>query len=145
VNLADVTQALSNAFDDEFADEFPVRYENRVFDPPDGSAPWLGLTIVERLSEQATHGVAPNRRWQRTCAARVEVYTPPEGASAASTFGSGIKPTVDLAERVRRFFEGKSISGAKFRAASISTPTSDSDGRWVQRIVDCPFYFQERA
>lgn len=140
MNLATVTQALYGAFMDAWSST-PVAAENEIFETEPS---WVRLTVRELASEQQTLGPKRARRFRRDCAVYVQVFTPAEGAFL--DVKGGVRAGLELAEDVRRFFEGESISAAKFHAATVTRERLDAEtGRWLTLLVTCPFYFHETA
>lgn len=151
MNLAQVSEALHQAFATAWAASAfasaPIDFENELFTPPDGSAPWVRLTISEFDTRQKTMGVAPNRRWRRDVNVFVQCFAPVEGSVQGMAGNGGSKKVAAMAEVARRCFEGKTISTAKFRAATVGNARLDPDsqGRWIMRLVTAPFFFMETA
>lgn len=141
MNLQGVTQALCNAFLAEFGEDTPVAFDNEVLQT---EPTWMRMRVVELASEQKTLGRKGNRKFQRDCAVLVQVFEPAEGRVDGE---GGVHGVLGLAEQVRRFFEGETISGAKFHAGGIGPDRLDADsgGRWTVQLVTVPFYFQETA
>lgn len=140
MNVAQVTQALYAAFIDSWSST-PVAAENEVFD---AEPSWVRLSVREQVSEQQTLGPKGARRFRRECAVYVQVFTPAEGAFIDAA--GGVRSGLELAEDVRRFFEGETISAAKFHAVTVSRERLDpATGRWLVILVTCPFYFMETA
>lgn len=153
MNLRQVTALLCNALAEGYAQlglsawsATPLVFENEIA-RRDGKLEdeWIRMNVDELASDQQTMGGQGARRFTRQCAVYVQVFALVEGR--ATGFKGGADRALELGELVRRFFEGRSFSGAKFRNAHIGRPTLDKDskGRWCMRLVECPFYFQERA
>lgn len=146
-----LTEALYQSFVTSWAASAyasaPIMRENEIFQPPGDLGPWVRMSVGELDSRQRTSGVAPNRKWRRDCAVFVQCFAPTEGSFAGMATNGGAKKAMQMAEVCRRAFEGRTISTAKFRAASVSTarPDPDSEGRWILRLVTAPFFFIEIA
>lgn len=141
MNLADVKQTLCNYFEGAHTST-QISFGNEVFDTEPF---WVRMTVRELSREQITMGPEGARKFESRCAVFVQVFSPVEGAFRSIRGGefSGTQ----LAEDIRRLFEGKTIAPAKFQAAHIDAPVRDdaSKGRWWMQVVTANFFFFEVA
>lgn len=106
-------------------------FENEAFTPPVG-LPWVRVSVRNLDSEQECLGSPGHRRFKRNALAFAQVFVPGD---------SGTKDSDTLAEAFRDIFEGVSVTGLDFRAAS--TREVGVDNGWHQTLAEAPFDYRE--
>lgn len=146
MNFVQVTEVLYEAFAAGWTGTAAgtVEYENTNFKPPTDATPWVKFSVIETRSPigQRTMGPTGGRRFDRRGNVMLQAFAPAEGLVTAS---GGAGPALTIAELGRAFFEGKTISPAKFHDATVGRArlAPQLQGRWFTVLVTCPFYFQE--
>ena len=131
--------ALIKAFDSGFEDvrgarAIPVAYDNLTFE---GSAHriWIEVAIRHTASTQETLGNPGNRRYRREGELMATIH---------SQTGVGAKEALDIAEGIRKIFEGRRIKGINpVGGVLVQEEGKDITGFLV--VVIFPFWYEERG
>ena len=136
-DISTVKQTIYDHFATELAasafSSVPWTRANEAFTPPEGD--WMRVTLVPLSSQQDTLGKAPDRKWLRRGTVITQIFTP---ANKGTSQADG------LTQFVREVFEGRTISGLRFRAANPVPVPAGEDARWYQVNVDQAFDYHER-
>lgn len=101
-------------------------------DLPDGSLPWVRVTVRHTSSVQDTLGPPGARRFRRGASVLVQLY---------DLANSGMQTLDTLAQSARVIFEGASFSGLDFN--NVMTRETGHDGKWSQVVVEAFFDYEE--
>ena len=134
-DITEAREAIYQAFNTAWAAETPLAFDNDGFDPADGVAEWVRLSVRHRLAGQETLGSPGNRRFYRQGAAMVQVFVQPN----TGTLRAG-----QLVRKAMRAFEGSSLAGTTVRFGSVIPREigNDTEG-WYQFQVEAEFEYDE--
>lgn len=108
----------------------PFTFDGEVVDAADTFA---RVTFVHTVRAQVTMGSEGARKYESRGTVFVQLFGP---------IGVGVKQLADLAEDVRKVFEGRRL-GEELTTYSGSTREVPSDGRWMQRTITVPFSYEQ--
>lgn len=107
-------------------------FDGENFPEPDGTAPWLRVSVRHSVSGQATLGAVGGRRFERAGAVITNIFVPAnKGRALADT----------LAGLVRDIFEGVSFGEIYFFESDCRE--TGIDGLWYGVVVESKFFYNE--
>lgn len=129
--------AIATTIRTEFATGFaaarpgmPWIRQNERYEP-DPTVTWARLSIIQGQSEQIAFGNV-SRTWRHRGRAIVQVFVP---------IGKGDGTALEIARDAGAIFQGKTLSGVLFGAASIASV--GKDGAFYQVNASIPFWSDE--
>ena len=136
---AEARNALMVAFGEGFRDlrgarDIPYAWDNETKETS-GRSISVEVSIRNTASEQRTLGKPGNRRYRREGVLNVKITTRP---------GEQMQETIELAQGIRRIFEGKQIKGVN----PIGGVLVQEEGREIAgfiTMVTFPFWYEERG
>lgn len=107
----------------------PYTFEGEPFDSVDA---WARVTFVHTVRRQVTMGSDGARKFESRGTIFVQLFGPPN---------QGVKLLAELADDVRKVFEGRRLATelTTYAGSSREVPT---DGRWLQKSVTIPFLYE---
>lgn len=107
--------------------------DNEAFEPPQ-DASWARLSVRHQSGRQDTLGAAGGRKFARTGAAFVQIFTP---------IDDGVQRADGLSETARAIFEGERLTGTTVRFIGVSVREQGPEGAWYRVLVEAPFEYDE--
>lgn len=108
----------------------PFTFDGEPFEAADA---WARVTFVHTVRAQVTMGTEGARKFESRGNIFVQLFGP---------VGVGVKQLAELADDVRKVYEGRRLH-ADLTTYAGSSRESPSDGRWMQRTVVIPFTYEE--
>lgn len=135
VSITDAREAIYGQFINNFsavpADR--VTAENEEFSPPSGVA-WVRLSVSHRVALQDSLGGEGSRKFSRTGAVFVQVFTP---------LDQGVREADTIAQAAKVVLEGKSLSGNDIRLNTATIREGGPENGLYSLVVEVPFVYTE--